>query len=93
MKRNGRKEFLVGSMLIVVFVIWTALIQIVDVQPLGQNGTNIGFATFNCWFHKLTGVNMVLYFITDWLGLIPIFVCMIFGGVGAVQLIISWKNY
>ena len=24
-----------------------SLIQMVDVQPLGQNGTNIGFATFS----------------------------------------------
>ena len=87
MKKNGERILFLGSIFIVVFIIWTLVIQKVDVQPIGVKGTNIGFATINCWFHKLTGVNMVLYFITDWLGLIPIFVCMIFGGVGAVQLI------
>ena len=30
---------------------------------------------------------MTLYKITDWLGLIPIFVCVVFGGLGLVQLI------
>ena len=30
---------------------------------------------------------MTLYNITDWLGLVPIFVCMIFGFVGLAQLI------
>ena len=30
---------------------------------------------------------MTLYTITDWLGLIPIFVCVVFGGLGLVQLI------
>ena len=30
---------------------------------------------------------MAIYTITDWLGLVPIFVCMTFGGVGFVQLI------
>ena len=30
---------------------------------------------------------MMLYTITDWLGLIPIFICMIFGVMGLVQLI------
>ena len=40
-----------GSIFLAMFAVWTALIQSVDVQPLGQNGTNIGFATFNCWFH------------------------------------------
>ena len=87
MKENGKRILFLGSIFIVVFIIWTLVIQKVDVQPIGVKGTNIGFAAINCWFHKLTGVNMMLYFITDWLGLIPIFVCMIFGGVGAVQLI------
>jgi undecaprenyl-diphosphatase len=59
----------------------------IDVQPVGQNGTDIGFAVFNVGFHEMTGVNMTLYTITDWLGLVPIFICMIFGGVGFIQLI------
>ena len=87
MKKNGKRVLFVGSVLIVTFVVWTFLIQAIDVQPLGQNGTNIGFATFNCWFHKLTGVNMTIYIITDWLGFIPVFVCVIFGVIGFVQLI------
>lgn len=87
MKRDGKKYLLAGIGFVVAFVIWTVLIQTVDVKPLGQNGTNIGFATFNCWFHKLTGVHMSIYTITDWLGLVPIFVCLLFGGVGLVQLI------
>ena len=87
MKRNGKKVLFLGSMLVVTFVVWTALIQIVDVQPIGQNGTDIGFASFNSWFHKLTGVHMTIYTITDWLGLIPVLVCMIFGGIGFVQLV------
>ena len=72
-------------MLTAAFAVWTVLIQIIDVQPVGQNGTNIGFATFNCRFHQLTGVHMAVYTITDWLGLVPIAVCMIFGGMGLVQ--------
>lgn len=87
MKRDGKKYLLAGIGFVVAFVIWTVLIQTVDVKPLGQNGTNIGFATFNCRFHKLTGVHMSIYTITDWLGLVPIFVCLLFGGVGLVQLI------
>lgn len=87
MKKEGMKLFVLGALLLGAFVIWTLLIQKVDVQPIGVNGTNIGFAGINSWFHKLTGVHMVVYSITDWLGLVPIFVCMIFGGVGIGQLI------
>ena len=87
MKQNGKRILFIGIMLIVAFLFFFGLILTVDVQPLGQNGTNIGFATLNCWFHKLTGVHMLIYTITDWLGLIPILVCMIFAGVGLIQLI------
>ena len=87
MKKNGKKQLILGITLLVVFAIWTCLIQCVDVQSAGPKDTEIGFATFNCWFHRVTGVHMAIYTITDWLGLVPIFVCMTFGGVGFVQLI------
>ena len=86
MRKNEKKVLWVGILCMIAFVIWTVLVKTVDVQPLGQNGTDIGFATFNCWFHKWTGTHMEIYTITDWLGLIPIFICMLFGGIGFVQL-------
>lgn len=87
MKKNEKKQLILGGRLIVIFVIWTWLIQCIDVRPAGQRGTGIGFATFNCWFHDMTGVHMWLYTITDWLGLVPLFVCIVFGGIGLGQLI------
>lgn len=87
MKTKGMKNLISGITFIAFFVIWTILILMLDMQPIGVNGTNIGFATINCWFHSLTGVNMTLYTITDWLGLVPIFICMFFGLVGFVQLV------
>ena len=87
MKKKGKKNLLFGGILIATFLLWTALIQMVDVHTLGQNGTNIGFATFNYWFHRLTDVHMTIYTITDWLGLVPLVVCVIFAGVGLIQLI------
>ena len=87
MKKNGKKLLILGIALLVMFAIWTCLIQCVDVQSAGPKGTEIGFATFNCWFHRITGVHMAIYTITDWSGLVPILVCMAFGGMGLAQLI------
>jgi undecaprenyl-diphosphatase len=42
MKTNVKKKFVTGIIFITLFVLWTALIQIIDVQPVGQNGTKIG---------------------------------------------------
>ena len=87
MKKNEKKSLLIGSIFLAMFAVWTVLILTVDVQPLGQNGTGIGFATFNCWFHHFTGVNMVFYKITDWMGLVLVAICLSFAGMGLVQLI------
>ena len=69
------------------FALWTVLIMLVDVQAVGPNGSEVGLATFNTWFHQLTGVQWALYTVTDWLGLVPIFVCLCFGCLGLCQLI------
>ena len=76
-----------GILMIALFAVWTALIQIVDVQSIGQKGTEVGFATFNSWVHQLTGVHMLIYTITDWLQLVPVFICLMFGTIGFVQII------
>ena len=87
MKKNGINTLITGVLMLILFAVWTVLIQTVDVQAVGQNGTDIGFASLNTWFHKMTGVHMWVYTVTDWLGLVPIFICIIFGAVGLVQLI------
>ena len=85
MKKN--QNVLAGILLLVGFAVWTFLIQEVDVQPIGPNGSSVGFAALNGWFHQLTGVHWMLYTLTDWLGLVPICVCLIFAGAGFVQLV------
>ena len=87
MKEIRRKELLAGIVLLAVFALWTVLIRHIDVQNAGPNGTEIGFATINVWFHRLTGVHLLVYTITDWLGLVPIIICMCFGVLGLVQLV------
>ena len=87
MKRSEKTTLPAGVGFLTAFLLWTVLIQLVDVQAAGPNGTRVGFAAFNLWFHRLTGVHMTLYTITDWLGLIPILVCLCFGALGAMQLI------
>ena len=87
MKQNKKKHLWTGIWFLLAFLLWTALIRSVDIQAAGPNGTKVGFAAFNLWFHHLTGVHMTIYTITDWLGLVPIAVCLGFGVVGVSQLI------
>ena len=87
MKETGKRDLRAGIVLVAAFAIWTAAIRFIDVQNAGPLGSEVGFATINVWFHRLTGVHMLIYTITDWLGLVPIIICMCFGVLGLVQLI------
>ena len=87
MKQYENTHLWAGIGFLIVFLLWTVLIRCVDVQAAGPNGTKVGFAAFNLWFHGRTGVHMTIYTVTDWLGLVPIAVCLGFGMVGFLQLI------
>jgi undecaprenyl-diphosphatase len=82
-----KKKLFIAIILLASFVLWTVLISLVDVKPIGPNATSVGFATLNRFVHELTGVNLQLYIITDWLGLIPIAAAFGFAILGVIQLI------
>ena len=83
--KRVRKSFIVSICLLTAFVLWTVAINFVDVRAIGPQGSSVGFAGINGYVHNLTGVHFSLYNITDWLGLVPLFVCMGFGILGLVQ--------
>ena len=85
MKKETKKNFGIAAILLGAFVVWTAAVRLVDVQPIGPQGSAVGFATINGWVHSLAGVHMSLYTVTDWLGLVPIGVAMGFALLGLIQ--------
>ena len=85
MKRSGRNLLFIGAGALIAFVLWTILLRTVDVMTIGAGGTSVGFATVNQWFHWLTGTNMWLYTVTDWLGLVPIGTAFCFALLGLIQ--------
>lgn len=71
----------------IAFLLWTIAVSTIDVQAIGPNGSSVGFAALNKYFHNLTGVNMTLYNITDVIGIIPFLFVFGFMILGLVQLI------
>ena len=86
MKNRESSSLGQGMAWLTLFAVWTWLVQIVDVQRIGPDGSEVGFAALNGWFHRLTGVHMTLYHVTDWLGFVPVFICILFGIMGCRQL-------
>lgn len=84
MQKNKLNLYIsIGSLL--AFLVWTLLVRTVDLKLIGPNGSVVGFATVNGFFHKITGVNMTLYTVTDWLGLVPVFIGFGFAIFGLCQ--------
>ena len=85
MEKLKRRYWVKGIVLLGLFVAWTILVTKFDVVYNELTGTSIGFGTMNLKVHAWTGVNWTLYHITDWLGLIPVLLCVVFGGLGLIQ--------
>ena len=85
MKKRNQVDLWVATALLVAFVLWTVLLRLVDVEAIGPQGSTVGFATLNRFVHKLTGVHMSLYTVTDWLGLVPFCVVFCFAVLGLLQ--------
>ena len=80
-----KKKFILAFSLLAAFALWTLALCHVDVQPIGPRESSVGFATLNGFAHRLTGVNMTLYTITDWLGLAPVAIGFGFAILGLAQ--------
>ena len=87
MKNQSKKMLCAGILLLAAFIAWTLLISFIDVKAIGPNNSKVGFASLNEILHNFTGVNLSLYILTDWLGLVPIAVALGFAILGLAQLI------
>ena len=80
-----KRNFYIAIVMLALFILWTVAVSTVDVRAIGPKGSSVGFATVNGLFHTITGVNFSLYTTTDWLGLVPVFICFGFGLLGLIQ--------
>ncbi len=80
-----RKTMFTAAGLLAAFTVWTAALCLVDLQAIGPEGSVVGFASLNQFIHHLTGVHMILYIVTDWLGLAPIGFAAGFALLGLIQ--------
>lgn len=84
-KKTG--NFIVTGIWVILFILFTVLIQIVDVHTIGPKSSSVGFASINGPIHEFLGVHTLWYSITYWLGFVPLSTAGIFAAVGLKQLI------
>ncbi len=72
---------------LILFLLTAVAVKTVDVAPIGPEDTSIGLAGINSPIHEATGLNMRLYKLTGYLGILSILAGLCFAGFGLVQLI------
>ena len=81
----------VASALFILFIIFTALVMAVDVQPIGPNESSVGLASINDAFRNALGTtesyNELWYDISELAGLIPLAMAGGFAILGLCQAI------
>ena len=87
MKRKIRSKYLLAFALLLLFAVFTVLVQKVDVQPIGPNGSEVGFASLNGSVHDKLGENDACYKLTKLIGYLALATAPCFALLALVQLI------
>ena len=81
-----RKNLIITILLLVSSIIFIVLLKRIDIKCDAVNNSCIGLATINQFIFDKIGVNMIWYTITDWLGIIPILMSVVYAIIGLKQL-------
>ena len=87
MRNQTKKKCAASASFLAAFALWTLAVSRIDVRAIGPEGSSVGFAAVNGAFHRLTGVHMLLYHLTDWLEVVPLGFVLGFALLGLAQLI------
>ena len=85
MNKKKRKTLRAAICLLAAFLLWTAAVCTVDVRAIGPMGSSVGLAAVNGFVHRMTGVHMALYTLTDWLSVVPAGFAAGFAALGLAQ--------
>ena len=85
--RMKKRNIIISIGLVLIAIIYTILVKVVDVSMIGPENSSVGFSHINRLFHNLIGSNMIIYKITEILGIIPLLMAMGYALIGGMELI------
>jgi undecaprenyl-diphosphatase len=85
MKKKTKGTLYCTLLCLTAFALFTVATCLFDVKAIGPEGSKVGFATVNGFFHDLTGVHLWLYDLTDLLSVLPLSAVLGFALLGLSQ--------
>ena len=82
-----KRNLILTILFLVSSIIFIVLLKTIDIKCTALINSCIGFATINQFIYNKIEVNLTWYTITDWLGIIPILMSMVYTIVGFKQMI------
>lgn len=86
-KKKNQRNFIITGVLFAAFILYTIAVSVVDVQAVGPEKTNVGFATINRAVSLFLGYNAFWYKLTEVTGILTLLVAGAFGLLGVAQLV------
>lgn len=87
MKRKSIVFFILAGIFFLLFAALTLAVSLIDLRPIGPQGSPVGLAGINGFFFELFGVNMLWHDIAEILGYAILLFVAFFAILGAIQLI------
>lgn len=76
-----------AGILAVIFIVFTILVRVIDVQAIGPQGSSVGFASINGAVFSALGSNKFFYYLTQILGIVSLLLALLF----VAMTIYQWK--
>ena len=87
----NNKMIRASVLMTVITVLFTLAVCFIDVQAIGPQNTEVGFASVNMLVRDSLGLHMFWYGVTEFLGYLAIAVCVLFAVIGFCQ-VLKRKN-
>lgn len=82
----AKKQLETAIGLLIVFILYTISLTLIDVQKIGPQHSEVGFATLNQYLVNKIGTNAFWYQVTEVLGIFPLMIVGYFALRGFLQL-------
>ena len=85
MERFLQKHFRKAVIMLAAFVLFTFLVRVIDVKPIGPEGSTVGFAALNGFVFRVIGQHVFFEKLTKLLGYFALLTAAGFAAVGGFQ--------